>query len=80
MDKEISKIIKEWKTEAGVKGIVQVSAFPNSRKTMKICTSKPGPMIGYHGSLYNKYEALLKSICPNLENIEFIETDKYYII
>lgn len=79
MRKEISSIIKEWKEEAGVNGIVLISAYSMSTKTIKICTDKPGPMIGMGGRLINKYQEKLKEINPRLENIEFIETDPYYI-
>ena len=79
MKKEISNIIKEWKTEAGVKGVVLVSVFSDLRDTIKICTDKPGYMIGKGGELVYKYRDKLKVYNPNLENIEFVETDNWYI-
>ena len=79
MNKEISQIIKEWKDEAGVKGIILVGAYPTIRDTIKICTDKPGLMIGKGGNLFNKYKNKLKEICSNLQNIEFVETDRWYI-
>ena len=79
MIKEITAIIKEWKEEAGVKGIILIGAYPTFRKTIKICTDKPGFMIGRCGELVNKYQEKLKTINPNLEKIEFVETDSWYI-
>ena len=79
MKKEISNIIKEWKTEAGVKGIVLVSAFPEYRGTIKICTDRPGYMIGKGGELVDKYKDKLRVFNKELETIEFVETDSWYI-
>lgn len=80
MRREISNIIKEWKDKAGVKGIIQISAnFSSSKDTIKICTDRPGLMIGFHGALVAEYKEKLKAICPKLEHIEFIETDSWYI-
>lgn len=77
MRKEITNIIKEWKDEAGVTGIIQVSAFPY--KTLTICVDRPGLMIGLHGSLVNKYKEKLKKCYTGLEEIKFVETDRWYI-
>lgn len=79
MRKETSNIIKEWKDEAGVKGIILVGAFPEIRDTIRICTDRPGLMIGLGGELANKYRDKLKKVCPSLQRIEFVETDKWYI-
>ena len=79
MRKEISNIIKEWKDEAGVKGIVLVSVYSNFRDTIKICTDRPGLMIGKGGELVDKYREKLKTINKHLEHIEFVETDNWYI-
>ena len=77
MLKSIEKIIKEWKQEAGVKGIIQIGRHPY--KTLKICTDRPGPMIGLHGSLVDKYLKKLQEVEPTILEIEFIETDYWYI-
>ena len=62
MATKITNIIKEWKDEAGVESIILISAFPSSIKVLKICTDKPGPMIGLYGSLISKYtEKTIKS-------------------
>ena len=79
MRKEISNIIKEWKDEAGVKGIVLVSVYSNFRDTIKICTDKSGVMIGKGGELVDKYKKKLKEFNHNLEHIEFVETDSWFI-
>ena len=79
MDKRISSIVKEWKEEAGVKGIILVNAFAGSRSTLQICTDRPGLMIGLHGNLVYKYEKKIKEMFPCIEKIEFIETDSWYI-
>lgn len=79
MQQEISKIIKEWKDEAGVKDIILVSAGSSCKRTIKICTSRPGPMIGLGGELHDKYKEKLKKVNPVLEHIEFVETDSLYI-
>ena len=79
MRKDISALIKDWKDEAGVTGIILVGAYPSIRDTIKICTDKPGLMIGKGEGLFNKYKEKLKDVCPDLQNIEFVETDSWYI-
>ena len=79
MKKAVSNIIKEWKTEAGVKGIVLVGAFSEYRSTIKICTDRPGLMIGKCGELVDKYKNKLRVHNPKLETIEFVETDSWYV-
>ena len=79
MKKEISNIIKEWKDEANVKGVILVGVYADFRVTVKICTNRPGAMIGKGGVLVDKYKKKLKEFNPNLEHIEFVETDSWYI-
>lgn len=79
MHKELSKLIKEWKDEAGVKSIILIGAYPTARHKLKICTDRPGLMIGFHGKLINKYKNKIQEKFPNIEEIEFIETDKWFI-
>ena len=79
MQREILHIIREWKKEARVDGIIQVSAFAGSKDAIKICTDKPGYMIGFHGTLHDCYLEKLKKVNPRLRRIEFIETDSFYI-
>lgn len=79
MDRKVSNIIKEWKDEAGVEGIVQVSAFSKIQSEITICTDRPGLMIGKAGTLLDKYEEKLKKVNPRLERVLFVETDSWYI-
>ena len=79
MKKDISNIIKKWKDEANVKGVILVSVYADFRDTIKICTDRPGVMIGKNGKLVDKYKKKLKEFNPNLEHIEFVETDSWYI-
>lgn len=79
MSNEISKIIKEWKDEAGVEGLILIGVFPSFRETITICTDRPGLMIGNGGRLINKYKEKLKNINRNLKDIKFVETDSWYI-
>lgn len=79
MKKEIAAIIKEWKEEAHVSGIITVSKDSGTRKTIIICTNAPEFMIGYNEGLLNKYKEKLKVINPKLQNIEFVDTDTWYI-
>lgn len=78
----ITNIIKEWKDEAGLdprKDIVLISAHSDISEILKICTNKPGYMIGKGGCLVNKYKSIICDKFPNIKNIEFIETDFWYI-
>ena len=79
MKKDISNIIKKWKDEANVKGVILVSVYADFRDTIKICTDRPGVMIGKNGELVDKYKKKLKEFNPNLEHIEFVETDSWFI-
>lgn len=79
MQREVMHVIKEWKNEAHVDEIIQVSVFSSFKDTIKICTNKPGYLIGKGGSTYEKYFSKLKEVNPNLKQIEFIETDSWYI-
>lgn len=66
MRKDIATIIKEWKDEAGVKGVVLTSPYSSFDNTIKICTDRPGLLIGKGGELVNKYREKLKTINPHL--------------
>ena len=56
-----------------------VRVYSSFRDTIKICTDRPGVMIGKGGELFDKYKKKLKEFNPNLEHIEFVETDSWYI-
>lgn len=79
MQREIMHIIKEWKKEAHVDSLIQVSVFAGFKDVIKICTDKPGWLIGRGGTLYDHYLEKLKKVNPHLQRIEFIETDSFYI-
>ena len=79
MKHRLTQIIKEWKDEAGVKGIIQISALPTVRSTLTICTDRPGLMIGKGGCLVDKYREKIQKEYPNIKEIKFVETDSWYI-
>lgn len=79
MTREISELIKQWKDEAGVKGVVLVGMHYYKDGTLKICTSQPGLMIGFHGELVAKYTEKLNKVDRYIKEIEFVETDSWYI-
>ena len=79
----IKSIIKEWKDEAKVKGAVLFSykskknEYNDSDMELIICTNRPGPMIGMHGQLVDKYREKINKalITPHKVMITFVETD-----
>ena len=79
MKRNLTKIIKEWKDEAGVKGIIQINALSTVRSALTICTDRPGPMIGKGGCLVDKYREKIQKEYPNIKEIKFVETDSWYI-
>ena len=79
MTKEIRAIIKAWKDEAGVTGIIQVGMHYYKDGKLKICTNKPGLMIGFRGELVNKYAEMLNKADRYIKEVEFVETDSWYI-
>ena len=79
MTREIHNIIKEWKHEAGVRGIILTGHTSPSSPYLTIFTSNPGLMIGYHGELKDKYIKKLRTEMNGLIDVHFVVTDKYYI-
>lgn len=75
MIKDITKIIKEWKDEAGVEGIVLLSPNPESSSRITIYTDKPELMI----ALCEKYEEKLQEINHLLCGFSFVETGNLYV-
>lgn len=71
-DKKIQEIIRQWKQECG---ITHTILFRYSCNVLKICTDKPGIMVGFHGSMVYKYTEIFKGYDKNFEKIEFIETN-----
>lgn len=70
-NKKIQEIIRQWKQECGITHMI---LFRYSHNVLKICTDKPGIMLGFHGSTVDKYTDIFKSYDKNFEKIEFIET------
>ena len=79
MERRLTQIIKEWKDEAGVKGIIQINAYPTVKDTLTICTDRPGLMIGMGGRLVDKYKEMIQKEYPNIKKINFVETHSWYI-
>ena len=79
MTREIHDIIKEWKHEAGVRGIILTNNTYSGSPYLTIFTSNPGLMIGYHGELKDKYIKKLRTVMNGLIEVHFVETDEYYI-
>ena len=79
MERRLTEIIKEWKDEAGVKGIIKISAVPTVRDTLIICTDRPGYMIGKEGCLVDKYREKIQKEFPRINGINFVETNSWYI-
>ena len=69
--KKIQEIIRQWKQECGITHMI---LFRYSHNVLKICTDKPGVMVGFRGSTVDKYTEIFKSYDKNFEKIEFIET------
>ena len=71
-DKKIQETIRHWKQECGITHTV---LFRYSGNVLKICTDKPGIMIGFRGSTVYKYTEIFKSYDSDFEKVEFVETD-----
>ena len=79
MKHRLTEIIKQWKDEASVKGIIQINACSTVRDTLTICTDRPGFMIGKGGCLIDKYREKIQKEYSNIKEIKFVETDSWYI-
>lgn len=79
VNKEISKVLKQWKRESGVDGIILVGAFPEVKDSIKLCSNRPDLLIGNNRNLINKYKKDLKRICPSIKRIELIDTKNWYV-
>lgn len=71
-NRQIRKIIKQWKAECGVTHTI---LFRFSAGELVIYTDKPGYMIGLRGEKAFKYERIFKSLDKEFKNVHFIETD-----
>lgn len=87
MNSIIQRILREWKKEAKATRVIQFkytnktiydeeTASSHTEKKLKIYTSQPGFLIGYHGSLFYKYAAELikENIVSTPGDISFEET------
>lgn len=73
---KLSDIIKEWRIEAKVEMPV-LYKYNSFNKTLTICTSRPGYMIGYKGQLIEKYQEKLNKayFTRKINEIKFIEVE-----
>lgn len=71
----MKKIIERWADESGVHSPIIVGVFPGYRNVLKICTDRPGLMIGHHGKIISKYHDIIKKDFDRVELVEIVETD-----
>jgi len=76
MEKRISKIIKQWKAEAGVESAIQFS-YRNGLLT--IYTSQCGFLVGSMGKTVNKFREIIKKEVYGFKRMEFIEVSGYSV-
>lgn len=76
--RKISDILKQWKYESKAEGILQFH-YSYSTGILTLCTSYPGWFIGRAGILIDKYRNVLKSEINGFTEINFIETNSWYI-
>lgn len=74
----ISRIIKKWKEESGVSGVIQFK-YSHSTGVLTIYTAYIGYLIGKAGCHYDKYKGIFKTEIHDFKGIEFIETDFYAV-
>lgn len=76
MKLRIRKILKDWKEEVGVTRVIQ---YRYRNGILTIYTSQPGLLIGKAGVTVDKYGKILKKEISNFENLEFVETEYYWV-
>lgn len=76
MNKEMQRILKNWKSEAKADKVIH---FTFKHGELTIYTNQPGYLIGKGGWLINKYTKILKNGIRNLENVRIIETNWYTV-
>lgn len=76
--RRLSEILKQWKDESGSRGILQFK-YLHSNGMLLLCTPYPGWFIGKYGALVDKYRNILKSEISEFTDIQFVETDSWYI-
>lgn len=72
-EKKVAAILRQWKHEAGVTTTVK---FGLRGKTLTVCTSQCGFMVGRAGTIINKYRQMFKDYDVEIENIELIEVSR----
>lgn len=86
---EICVILKQWQKEAHAETPLLIK-YDYKRKKMIIYTTRPGLLIGFHGSIIDKYSKLLNEklmlhfttadgIPQNSDFIELVECDDVVI-
>ena len=73
MYSSLRKIFNAWMQEAGVRSI-QVDVNYDNNIVYTIYTDRPGLMIGYKGSLIDKYKKALQEQHYRTVEIKFVET------
>lgn len=76
MNREICKILKQWKEEAGVK---YPTLFKYRNGQLQIYTSSPGWYIGLHGCLVDKYRNILQEVIPSFKELLFVEVEPWTV-
>lgn len=79
MNREFSKIMKNWKDEAKVDGIILLGVGAPYSPTLTIYTDRPGAMIGRAGNTYYKYKEIIQKTFPHVKEVKLVETDRWYI-
>ena len=77
MGKYIQKIMRQWKKESGSDRVCQFKLQRDGK--LVLYTSQPGRFIGLHGCLYDKYESILKTKIPEINSIDIVETNWYWV-
>jgi len=72
----IQKILKQWKKEAGATRVIQ---YRYRNGILTIYSSQPGLLIGKAGVFVNKYKEILEKKVYDFKNLEFVETEYYWV-
>lgn len=75
---DVCEIVEQWVNEIGTSYFRHAVVVHVEDENIYIITDKPGLMIGYHGSLVDKYRGILKENGYK-QQIEFIDTAVGYV-
>jgi len=75
MSNKFDTFLSQWCEEAGVKDPIGYKQDHNG--CLIIYTNHPGSLIGKGGSLFYKYEAIMKEEFPHLTKINLVEIDGF---